>query len=354
MKMWTISQLKERGNSAIRQNYWKSVLVALILSVIVAGGSGSAGSLSSAFSSLATGISNMTSRITDEFAPVSAVHHSKKHLHASADEIEDFEEFFEDYIPEDNYDFYWDDGDYDYDYDYEYEWDDDDFSFGDSFFDTGAMIAFFAVFFVVFMVIMLFVMAFAITLDVLILNPLQMGTYRFFYQNLTKKAEIKEVAYGFDRSYKNVISVMFFRDLYTFLWALLFIVPGIIKAYEYRMIPYIIAERPDMPREMVFATSKQMMDGNKWKAFVLDLSFIGWWILSAFTGGLLNIFYVDPYYRSTCAALYEALRYEKAAVIEGTAPVTAPAGTPSYDATPTEVVSESEAEDPAEDIFEED
>ncbi len=75
------------------------------------------------------------------------------------------------------------------------------------------------------------------------------------------------------------------------------------------MMPYILAAHPDMPTKEVFARSKEMMRGNKWRAFVLDLSFIGWELLSALTLGILHIFYVGPYRNMTNAALYEALEY---------------------------------------------
>jgi uncharacterized membrane protein len=86
-----------------------------------------------------------------------------------------------------------------------------------------------------------------------------------------------------------------------------------VKAYEYRMIPYILAENPHMSKKEVFAASKSMMIGNKWKAFVLDLSFLGWHILSVFTVGILELFYVAPYMYATNAALYEALAYGRPA-----------------------------------------
>ena len=59
----------------------------------------------------------------------------------------------------------------------------------------------------------------------------------------------------------NVVKITFFRDLYLFLWSLLLVVPGIIKSYEYRMIPYLLAEYPDMPQEEAFRKSKEMMYG---------------------------------------------------------------------------------------------
>ena len=75
------------------------------------------------------------------------------------------------------------------------------------------------------------------------------------------------------------------------------------------MIPYLLADNPQMTKEEAFAESKRMMQGQKWNAFVLDLSFIGWDILSGMTMGILGIFYVQPYKDGTHAALYEALRY---------------------------------------------
>ena len=117
------------------------------------------------------------------------------------------------------------------------------------------------------------------------------------------------IGYAFDVEYKNIVKIMFFRDLYLLLWTLLFVIPGIIKYYEYRMVPYILAENPQMPKNQVFVESRQMMDGQKWSTFLLDLSFLGWDILGVMTGGILTLFYVQPYKDATGAALYERLRY---------------------------------------------
>lgn len=97
---------------------------------------------------------------------------------------------------------------------------------------------------------------------------------------------------------------MFLRGLFTGLWSLLFVIPGIIKHYEYLMIPYILAENPGMDRQEVFAISKRMMMGQKWNVFVLDLSFIGWRLLEGITLGIVGVFYVEPYYQATMAELY--------------------------------------------------
>ena len=100
---------------------------------------------------------------------------------------------------------------------------------------------------------------------------------------------------------------MCLRDVYTFLWCLLFLVPGIVKSYEYLMVPYILSEHPDMQAKEVFSASRQLMRGQKWKAFVLDLSFLGWAILSGMTFGILGIFFVSPYRALVFTALYRKL-----------------------------------------------
>ena len=74
------------------------------------------------------------------------------------------------------------------------------------------------------------------------------------------------------------------------------------------MIPYILAENPKIQRKKAFKLSKKMMKGNKWKTFILDLSFLGWELLSIFTFGLLNIFYINPYKVATTVELYEVLK----------------------------------------------
>ena len=70
------------------------------------------------------------------------------------------------------------------------------------------------------------------------------------------------------------------------------------------MVPYIIAENPAMSREEAFLISKKMMMGQKWEAFVLDLSFLGWRILEIATFGILGVFYVEPYIEATFSELY--------------------------------------------------
>ena len=136
-------------------------------------------------------------------------------------------------------------------------------------------------------------------------NLLKMGGYRFFILNQTAQPGIGTLLDGFRSGhYVNIVLTMFLRDLFTTLWSLLLVVPGIVKHYEYLMVPYIIAENPAMDYKEAFQISKQMMDGEKMEAFIMDLSFLGWYLLSAVTCGLLAIFYVNPYVQAAFAEMY--------------------------------------------------
>lgn len=144
-------------------------------------------------------------------------------------------------------------------------------------------------------------------IDILLTNPLEVGCRRFFLVNNDQKAELGELGYGF-KHYGNVVQTMLFKDIFLILWCLLFIIPGLIKMYSYKMVPYILADNPNIGGMEAITLSRKMMDGNKWKVFVMDLTFIGWFILASVTGGLVGIFWTHPYYFSTEAQLYEALR----------------------------------------------
>ena len=105
-------------------------------------------------------------------------------------------------------------------------------------------------------------------------NALLVGGSRFFVVNQIEKAKAGELAFGFKcGGFGNIVLVMFLRDLFIGLWTLLFIVPGIIKHYEYLMVPYILAENPQMNQKEVFQISKQMMMGQKMNAFVRNCQY---------------------------------------------------------------------------------
>lgn len=157
-------------------------------------------------------------------------------------------------------------------------------------------------------ILLIVVVVSIVLLSVFLLNPLKIGCYRFFYENLFENAKLGEIGYVFRNGWVNTGLTLLIKDIKIMLWTLLLIVPGIIKTYEYRMIPYLLAEYPDMSREEAFRRSRALMDGQKMNAFILDLSFIGWHFLGAITLGLGEILWAKPYHESTNAALYAALR----------------------------------------------
>ena len=161
--------------------------------------------------------------------------------------------------------------------------------------------------------ILIFIMAvISMLFSMFIVSMIRVGENRYFLENRRyryTKAEKLLFVYKVGRV-RHVALVMFLRNLFNTLWSLT-IVGGVIKHYEYLMIPYILAENPDAGRKEAFAISKEMMYGDKWNTFKLELSLIGWEILSLITGGILGVLFLNPYKECIYAELYMKLR-EKA------------------------------------------
>lgn len=244
--MWVRSDLKAKGKAAFLRNYWKCVLVAFILGILTASASGSG--FSSGAKSTGDNIQN-----NPAFAE----------LKQTFDEIQ-------------------------------------------AQLGIEAVIAVIAVIVGVLALIAIV----AVILDVLVFNPLIVGCSAFFAKNSKENAELGELKGGFGPRWGNTVLTMFLHDLFLALWFALLVVPGFIKMYSYRMVPYLLANEPELKGTEVITRSREMMNGHKWNAFVLDLSFIGWYILSALTLGLLAVFYVAPYKASTDAELYHAIKAE--------------------------------------------
>ena len=279
--MWTRKELKEKGRLSFKRNYWKAVLVSLLLVFMVRGAvnfgfGGRGGSSESDENAVATQTEQSETVTQDQdIIEIPEIILNPSDIIGSDDP---------DSIP---------------------------VGFTDFLIELRNTIGGIGIFALVVGGILLFIVLFIViaAIHAFLFNPLEAGTARVFVRNLNDKAEIRELAYCYDHGYLNVVKTVFLRDLYIVLWGLLLIIPGIIKSYEYRMVNYILAENPEMNTKEVFAMSRDMMRGNKWKAFVLDLSFLGWHLLSLITIGLAGIFYVFPYRNMTNAALYEFLRY---------------------------------------------
>ena len=153
-----------------------------------------------------------------------------------------------------------------------------------------------------------FVVIVSLLIKIFFLNPLEVGCYRFFRKNVDgQPANVGTIGEGFN-GFGHTFITLLLRDVLLMLWSMLFLIPGIIKAYSYRMVPYIIKDNPELSAAEVITRSREMMDGNKGRAFLMDLSFIGWFLLSLVTLCLSEVFWAGPYYESTKAALYLELK----------------------------------------------
>ncbi len=143
---------------------------------------------------------------------------------------------------------------------------------------------------------------------VFISYPLKVGEKRIYLESINyKKTRIKRLKYAFKKErYLPTVKTIFLAEIYKMLWNLT-IVGGIIKNYSYKMVQYIVAENPSIKAKDAIKMSGEMMNGSKWQAFKLDMSFLGWNILQYATLGLAGL-YVTPYYAATIAELYKVLR----------------------------------------------
>ena len=141
--------------------------------------------------------------------------------------------------------------------------------------------------------------------------PLNVGL-TYAYNQLYMEGDGKVTGNMFENftgGYLKVVWAMFLYFLFTFLWSLLLFIPGIIKAYSYALTPYILKDNPELSANQAIDLSRKMMKGHKFDLFFLHLSFIGWGILSVFTGGI-GILWLMPYMLTAQAAFYQDVRNE--------------------------------------------
>lgn len=148
----------------------------------------------------------------------------------------------------------------------------------------------------------------SILIRVFLLKPLEIGCRKYFLYTHSGVQPIGIIASPYSNSYLNQVKILFFRDLFLTLWTMLFIIPGIVKSYSYRMIPYILAEDPSIDMQTAFSRSMEMMNGRKIEVFAYDLTFIGWYLLSSLTCGIVGIFYFYPYKALADAKLYKEIK----------------------------------------------
>ena len=277
--MWTRKEIKEHAKEALQRNYWKAVLVSLIL--IILGGGVKSGSVAKAgvTANVSSGSEDMYTAdgeviILENDGLIDLGEPETKSYHEIAEEVGDaVTEAVDVALSE----------------------------------IEGAEIAVIIVLCIVYITIFIIVLAIVILIDAFVINPLCVGAKRFMLKSVDGIGNMSELGYAFDHDYKNCVKAAFFRDLHIGLGLLCFIIPGIYMKYQYYMVDYILAENPNMPYKDVLACSKNMMNGQKWNAFVLDISFILWHMLGTITCGILEVFYVEPYIQLTRASLYRRL-----------------------------------------------
>lgn len=145
----------------------------------------------------------------------------------------------------------------------------------------------------------------------LVYMPLNVGVTYAYYQ-LYAHSDTRVTENMFENmagGYLKVVWTMFLYFLYTFLWSLLLFVPGIIKAYSYALTPYILKDNPDLSANQAIDLSRRMMKGHKFELFYLHLSFLGWGILTIFTGGI-GVLWLMPYMLTSQAAFYQDIKKE--------------------------------------------
>ena len=131
------------------------------------------------------------------------------------------------------------------------------------------------------------------------------------FLNLAKREDVSvgDVFKGFNITGKAVwLSIITW--VYTFLWSLLFIIPGIIKTFSYSMAPFILADNSNLTASEALSESIRIMDGHKFDLFVLQLSFFWWYLLGAITFGIAYI-YVVPYFEATMTNFYNEIKDKK-------------------------------------------
>lgn len=143
----------------------------------------------------------------------------------------------------------------------------------------------------------------------LIIGPLEYGKAYLFLKQARdgQPMQLGDMFRGFQDDFGGTFLIGLMTNIFTALWSLLFVIPGIVKAYSYSMAYYIKLDHPDYGWKACIDESRRMMQGHKWERFVLDLSFLGWIIVGSLCLGVGSL-WVTPYMEATRAQYYEYVR----------------------------------------------
>ncbi len=150
------------------------------------------------------------------------------------------------------------------------------------------------------------------TIAYLLLIPMFWGYMNIFLLNARREEDpFDKLSYLFV-GYKDIVRILstyLLCVIYTFLWTLLLVVPGIIKGLSYSMTNYILYDYPELKNNDAIELSMKMMEGHKAQLFWLHLSFIGWYILCLCSFGI-GVFFLEPYIHASMAEFYEQVKNE--------------------------------------------
>ena len=149
------------------------------------------------------------------------------------------------------------------------------------------------------------------TLLSLLLIPMGWGFYIAFLRNDRGAEDPFNISGLFDgyKDFVRIFCTMLLVNIYTFLWTLLLIIPGIIKQLSYAMTPYILADNPELSNNSAIERSMAMMEGHKMDLFLMELVFVLWSILCIFTLGI-GYFWLVPYMNASYVKFYEEVKAE--------------------------------------------
>ena len=147
-------------------------------------------------------------------------------------------------------------------------------------------------------------------LAIIVAYPLAYG-FAILFLDLFREGKPIDIGKLFDgfKDFGRVWGTLILVAVYTILWTCLLIIPGIVKSYSYALTPFILKDEPELRYNAAIEKSMRMMNGYKMKLFLLDLSFIGWMILSILTLGI-GLLFLQPYMNTARAAFYEDLKAE--------------------------------------------
>lgn len=141
-------------------------------------------------------------------------------------------------------------------------------------------------------------------------GTVELGYAKFLLKQYDRKQlQFSDLFSQFER-FGTGFAQKFLRTLFTVLWSLLFIIPGIVKGLSYAMTPFILEEHPEMTASEAIKASMRLMDGHKMDLFILGLTFIGWQILACLTMGI-GFLFLNPYMNAAYAAFYRSISTER-------------------------------------------